>query len=208
VGAGTDIPLVEEHRSRCAGRYLLAKAVVPDRIVAAPLKRTMQTANLIVDEMKLDLTPAVDGDFTEIDYGADENKTEDEVRYRLGREYVENSGLSGSFGKDELMKYGDAVIKLWNTRAVVPPGWRVDTDGIIASWKNLADGIGENETVLVCSSNGIIRFAPHILDESDAKDFADKYDLKVATGSVSVFKNDGCGWKCMEWNTKPFLIEN
>jgi probable phosphoglycerate mutase len=102
------------------------------------------------------------------------------------------------------MEYGKTVIDLWNAKAIVPTGWNVDVKGIISSWKNFANNIeADNETAMICSSNGIIRFAPHILNEQDAVDFDNKYDLKVATGSVSIFKTVGNVWKCAEWNTKP-----
>jgi probable phosphoglycerate mutase len=203
VGAVTDIPLVEEIKSRNAAKYLLDKNIIPDRIFAAPLKRTMQTANVIVSEMKLNTAVIPDNSFTEIDYGEDENKTEEQTRYRLGSEYVKKNNLSGNISENEIMEYGKSVIDLWNIRAIVPAGWNVDTEKIISAWKNLANSIRDNETALICTSNGIIRFAPRILDETEAEVFAGKYSLKVATGSVSIFKTFGNVWKCVEWNTKP-----
>ncbi|MDR2285857.1 MAG: histidine phosphatase family protein [Prevotellaceae bacterium] len=200
AGAKTDIPLVEELRSRNAAKYLLNKGVVPDRIVAAPLQRTMQTANLIINEMKLNTVVIPDSSFTEIDYGEDENKTEEQVRRRLGREYAKSNNLSSDIAENEIIGYGKAIIDMWNSKAIVPPGWNVDVEGIISSWKNFANSINNNETALICTSNGIIRFAPHILDKPDAKDFAKRHNLKVATGSVSIFKTVGNVWKCAEWN--------
>jgi probable phosphoglycerate mutase len=203
AGKRTDIPLVEELKSRNAARYLLNKGIVPDRVFAAPLKRTMQTANLIINEMRLNTAVIPDNNFTEIDYGDDENKTEEQVRYRLGSKYAETGNLSGVISETEIMEYGKTVIDLWNTKAIVPAGWNVDVEGIISAWKNFANNImADNETALICSSNGIIRFAPHILNMSNIEDFNNKYDLKVATGSVSIFKTVGNEWKCVEWNTK------
>jgi probable phosphoglycerate mutase len=199
VGAGTDIPLVEELRSRNAAKYLLNKGIVPDRIFAAPLQRTMQTANLIINEMKLNMVVIPDGNFTEIDYGEDENKTEEQVKRRLGLEYVKSNNLSGDIAENEIIGYGKAVIDLWNSKAIVPPGWNVDVEGIISAWKNFANSINDNETALICTSNGIIRFAPHILD--NAEDFANHHNLKVATGSISIFKTVENVWKCVEWNS-------
>jgi probable phosphoglycerate mutase len=202
VGAKTDIPLVEEIKSKNAAKYLLNKNIIPDRIFAAPLKRTVQTANIIISEMKLNTAVIPDSSFTEIDYGEDENKTEEQARYRLGLEYVKKNNLSMNISENEIMEYGKSVIDLWNAKAIVPSGWNVDVEKIIWSWKNLADSIADNETALICTSNGIIRFAPHILDKTEAKIFACKHSLKVATGSVSIFKISENVWKCMEWNTK------
>ncbi|MDR0724598.1 MAG: histidine phosphatase family protein, partial [Prevotellaceae bacterium] len=134
AGKRTDIPLVEELKSRNAAKYLLNKGIVPDRIFAAPLKRTMQTACLIIDEMKLNTALIPDNNFTEIDYGDDENQTEEQVKYRLGSKYVEDNNLSGVIGETEIMEYGKTVIDLWNAKAIVPTGWNVDVKGIISSW--------------------------------------------------------------------------
>jgi probable phosphoglycerate mutase len=200
VGAGTDIPLVEETRSRNAGKYLLQKGIIPNKVFAAPLKRTMQTANLIISEMGLNINVIPNNNFTEIDYGEDENKTEEQVKHRLGIQYVTDNRLSGNFSENEISGYGNIAINLWNTKAIVPSGWNVDVDKIIISWKNLANDIADNETVLICSSNGIIRFAPYIMSEAEARDFGNTHDLKVSTGSVSIFKASENIWKCVEWN--------
>ncbi|MDR0385779.1 MAG: histidine phosphatase family protein [Prevotellaceae bacterium] len=201
AGAKTDIPLVEESKGRNAAKYLLKKGIVPDRVIAAPLMRTVQTANLIIDEMNLNTIVVTDNNFTEIDYGEDENKTEEQVRRRLGLEYVRHNNLQGNFTDSQITEYGSIAINLWNAEAAVPTGWNVDTDSIITSWKNFADSVPDSETVLICTSNGIIRFAPFILDEIDRKEFCSKHSLKVSTGSVSIFKNAGNVWKCTEWNT-------
>ena len=91
---------------------------------------------------------------------------------------------------------------MWNAKAVVPQGWKVDPDKIVAAWKSFADSVADGETVLLVSSNGIIRFAPHLTGDYDA--FCQTHDIKVATGGVCVFENDGSGWTCSEWNVKAF----
>ena len=50
VGAGTDLPLVEEERARGVGKYLKNKGLIPSKIYAAPLRRTMETARLAAAE--------------------------------------------------------------------------------------------------------------------------------------------------------------
>ena len=49
VGCHTDLPLVEEERGRGVGLYLKKLGLVPTRILAAPLKRTMGTAALAAE---------------------------------------------------------------------------------------------------------------------------------------------------------------
>ena len=93
VGARTDLPLVEEERARSAGRYLREKGIVIDKVISAPLKRTLETANYILEEMNVDLPIIQDLRLKEIDYGPDENMVEDHVIKRLGSLYLEKEGM-------------------------------------------------------------------------------------------------------------------
>ncbi|MCQ2966160.1 MAG: histidine phosphatase family protein [Alphaproteobacteria bacterium] len=180
VGAKTDLPLVEETRGRGIGKYLKQKNLIPTKIVAAPLKRTMKTAELAAEELGYSKKIEICADFTEIDYGPDENKTEDVVIARIGQQ----------------------AIDLWNEKAIVPEGWKVDPNQIIETWKKFAEQIADNETVLLVSSNGVIRFAPYIVGDYD--EFCKTHDIKVATGAVCVLEFESGKWTCSEWNTKAF----
>ena len=61
----------------------------------------------------------------------------------------------------------------------------------------------DGETVLCVSSNGTIRFAPHIT--GDYAGFCAEHDIKVATGGVCIFTSeDGTTWSCKEWGVKAF----
>lgn len=205
VGARTDLPLVEEKRARCIGKYLKEKGIVPNRVYASPLKRTMQTASLALKEAGLTNDILVEEGLKEIDYGPDENKTEEEVIFRLGKNALEQQGkLSNGTPVADILAEGERLITLWNTDAVLPKGWLADVNAIRNFWKNFADNIADNETVFVVSSNGTIRFAPCILN--DEKAFQQNHDIKTPTGGVCVFENDGNVWKCVDWNIKPFKM--
>lgn len=180
VGAGTDLPLVEEERARGIGKYLKKQGYMPTKIYAAPLKRTMETAELAAQELGFSGSIERLNDLTEIDYGPDENKTEDAVIARIGQE----------------------AIDLWNAKAIVPPGWKVDPEKLAKVWCDFAESIGENETVMAVSSNGVIRFAPYITEDYDA--FCAEHDIKVATGGVCVFVYENGVWTAKEWNVKAF----
>ena len=181
VGSRTDLELVEEERGRGIGLYLKKLGLTPTRILAAPLKRTMRTAELAAEELGNPCPVVADARFIEVDYGPDENRTEEEVVARLGAEAIE----------------------LWNARAVVPDGWKVDVPRIIANWRELAAEVAEGEVLLCVSSNGTIRFAPHIT--GDYEGFCAAHDIKVPTGGVCVFTSgDGSAWTCTEWGAKAF----
>lgn len=206
VGARTDLPLVETERASNAGRILEEKGLVPDRVFAAPLKRTCESAELILSTMNLSVPVEKTDIFTEIDYGPDEAKTEEEVIKRLGRSYLEMEGVS-DFTEEDILIRGKQVIEDWNARAVPPLGWSVDPTGIIRNWKEFASRIKEGETVLVVSSNGIIRFAPKILEPSDYEHFVSQNNLKVTTGGVCVLEQNEETWKITDWNLRRVKSE-
>ena len=194
VGAKTDLELVEEHRSRSIGKYLKENKLIPNEIFSGPLKRHIQTTELICEELNLDKTKIIiRKDFSEIDYGPDENKTEEEVKRRLG---------------DGSIEEGEKVLELWNEKALVPNGWLIDTKSVISSWKNFAKEIEEkyeNKTVLLVSSNGMIRFSPYIVE--NYKSFIQENNIKISTGGLCTFikrKSDEY-WVCDNWNIKPYL---
>jgi len=192
VGAKTDLPLVEEFKGRSIGRYLKEHDMIPDVIYAAPLLRTMQTARLAVQTIGLDSDISPLNAFVEIDYGVDENKTEEEVRLRLGNGNIEK---------------GKKIIEDWDKNAVVPDGWKVDPDQIIHTWLDFAEKtVIPHQTTLLVTSNGIIRFAPYLT--GDFEKFAQEHKIKVAPGGLCIFdKNDGDSfWTCSAWNVKPYEL--
>lgn len=186
VGARTDLPLVESGREQAKklGEYLAKFDLLPSKVYAAPLKRTMETAAGALEAAGIAGAVAVEplDIFTEIDYGPDENKPEDEVVARVGQKAIDE----------------------WNAFAKVPDGWKVDPNKIIRDWKDFAGSLvkgGDGTTTMVVTSNGIARFAPYITDDFDA--FAMAHDIKIGTGCLAIFRFDGAKWVCEEWNLKP-----
>ncbi len=184
VGARTDLPLVETERGANIGKYLKMRGLIPAVVFAAPLKRTTETARLAIAALDKDIPLKSDARFTEIDYGPDEAKTEDEVIARIGQEAMDK----------------------WNAEAIVPEGWNVSVDSIVQAWKDFAAEIErdyKDKTVMLVSSNGIIRFAPHLT--GDFKKFTEEYNIKVGTGGVCILeKEDGDKhWTVVDWGIKP-----
>lgn len=181
----TDLPLVESglEQGRQLGRYLKQSGLLPDVIFTSHLKRTQQTAEQAQKEMGTSLKPETLTIFNEIDYGPDENKPEDHVVARLGK----------------------PALEAWDANGVVPDGWNVDPQAIIANWKNFGSDILKKytgKTVMVVTSNGIARFAPHLTGDFDT--FRQQHAIKISTGAVCLFDNtDGTNWVCTGWNIKP-----
>lgn len=183
VGARTDLALVESGReqARKIGQYLSENRLIPDAVYTSNLKRTIETAEIAIKESGV-TNPIYQLDiFNEIDYGPDENKPEADVIARIGEQ----------------------AIKDWDERAIVPDGWIVDPDEIIQNWHKFEDQIrafDDNETVLVVTSNGIARFAPHITGDFDA--FAAEHKIKLSTGALAILEHKNGRWNVREWGKK------
>lgn len=185
VGGRTDLPLVEKglEQGRRIGSYLKSNNLLPDAIFTSPLKRTIQTAEQAQKEMGLSL-PLQTLDFLrEIDYGPDENRPEEEVVARLGKEALE----------------------AWDNQGIVPSGWKVDPNFLIKSWLEFGGKIAHHfkgKTILVVTSNGIARFAPYLTGDFVA--FTAKHPIKLATGALCLLeqKSGTSHWECRFWNQK------
>lgn len=207
VGAKTDLPLVESKKAEKVALYLNSQEIKPDIIFTSPLLRTFQTASIINDNLLLPIDIMTNDDFIEIDYGPDENKTEPEVQMRIGMVLSKQQGI-GANTDDDFLDLGKKSIKDWDYNAILPPGWDVDVDVIKRTWVELSDYIKAshvNKTIVVVSSNGIIRFAPSILPSHKKKIFVENNSLKVSTGSMSMFElsNIDNNWSNTNWNFIP-----
>lgn len=204
IGARTDIPLVQKGRaiSVAAAAFVKNMGIHPDRIFAAPLLRSMETAEIISREIGFvgPVSPA--REFVEVDYGPDENKTDDELKERLGRVYLANEGEKDNISQVRAITRGGQVLEEWDKLGVVPKDWPIDVDAIRQSWSNFSAGIKPEETVLLVTSNGVIRFAPCILAEGADIFSARLVDMKVSVGKVCIFEDDGTGWHCVIWNNQ------
>lgn len=184
VGARTDLPLVESGlvQGKKLGQYLKEKDLIPDIVYVSKLQRTQQTAAQALLAMHVCVDTIIDACFNEIDYGVDENKTEEQVIARIGKE---------------------AIIK-WDQEACVPDGWNVDPKTIIQFWLNFGEAcqhhhLGKN--ILVVTSNGIARFAPYLT--GDFEGFRAQYEIKISTGALCILENQGRGWVVKGWDIKP-----
>lgn len=176
VGARTDLPLGGSGRAqaRALGDHLRENNLIPSIIYTSTLKRTRETAALAFPDISA--TPLKI--FNEIDYGPDENKTREDVIARIG----EKAHLD------------------WENNNIIPQGWKIDVDSIIENWENFSAQL-THLTVLVVTSNGIARFAPHIT--GDYESFRRSFTPKLATGAYGILVRNGNQWHVKEWNKRP-----
>lgn len=183
VGARTDPPLVASghEQARRIGQWLRDNDIIPDAVFSSKLKRTIETAQLALAQAGLERPIQSRAMFNEVDYGPDENKTEDAVIARIGED----------------------AIRDWDDKAVVPPGWVFDPKECVANWKSFAADIAAtgHACALVVTSNGIARFAPHVT--GDFASFAENNKIKLSTGALGVLQFSGDRWTLLDWNLKP-----
>ncbi len=184
VGLRTDIPLTEKGRAqaRAIGDYLKQRQLVPDVAYSSTLQRARETADIAVRAAGYKQPVFAIDILNEIDYGPDENKTEEEVIARLGEQ----------------------ALKDWDDKTIVPDGWNADPLEIILNWQGFGAQIrahDDNEVVLAVTSNGIARFAPYLTGDFDA--FAAMHDIKIATGALCILEFRGDQWHVVEWGIKP-----
>ena len=183
VGGKTDLPLTETGRTqaRAIGHWLRQNGLYPEAVYSSQLLRTKETAELALKEAGYKEPVFPLAIFNEIDYGPDENLPEDAVIDRVGEQ----------------------ALRDWDQKAVVPQGWNFDPEKCIENWHNFASHMVEDEQscIMVVTSNGIARFAPHITNDFDG--FLQSHSPKISTGAICVFTHENGAWKLAEWNLKP-----
>jgi len=201
IGSNTDLPLTELIKGKAIGSWLSKNKIIPSKIYSAPLIRTKQTAELILEQLGLDIKIQIDKRFSEIDYGPDENKTEEDVWQRLG-----NLTARKGTNNTNIINLGKEIIQKWNTKGEVPSGWKVNTTDLKSIWDAFATKIENDchgENVLVVTSNGIARFSPVLTKNFEL--FSEHNHLKIATGALCIFEKSSTDhfWKCKAWNLTP-----
>ena len=207
VGSATDIPLTETgmRQGEAVGRELKRRALNVDRIFYAPLLRTRQSTEGIAASFPQ--VPSEAADFlTELDYGADDGRPENEVVLRLGAIALRRQ-LSPVTTIDDLQAAGKAALKKWDAEAVLPEGWEFLSDRVAKlsyDWCRFAAMVASDcagQCVVAVTSNGIARFSKALLPEGATLSGS----LKLATGAFGVYEYDGGVWRCADWNVRPEL---
>ena len=184
IGVQTDLPLVESGSAQAQALGKFLKNFYPDlaAVYTGRLKRAQETARIALETAQFPLKIEMLAVFDEIDYGVDEGKTEAQIVARIGQ----------------------TALRQWDSEGKVPAGWNVQPEAIIQSWHDFAKTITRqhaNQTVLVVTSQGIARFAPHLTAAMDS--FKQKWALKVSTGAVCSLVETNSHWAVEYWNKKP-----
>jgi broad specificity phosphatase PhoE len=188
VGARTDLPLTAKGREQAEALGAALEPVKPrlKRILAGPLKRTREHAAIAARRLGFEAPAKIDERLREIDYGAWEGKTSEEI----------------------LAAGAETELKAWDKRGVWPssPGWSPSEDAIAKNAADIAGGlaaaISRDDAALIVTSNGILRFFLKLVPGAFDAMAADG-KLKVATGNCCALAFEGGAWRVAFWNRQP-----
>lgn len=165
VGARTDLPLTAQGRKQAEqmGDYLLANSISPAAIYAGNLKRQIESAEIIAARLPTRCALKLrEPSLTEIDYGAWEGLSSDEIARRWSNEYLAWT----EEGKWPERIFGGSLQK-----------HKAD----IAQWTaSLCATFTPGDVIVAVSSNGLIRFFSNEWETFAKAKQMDR--LKVKTG--------------------------
>jgi broad specificity phosphatase PhoE len=185
VGAAEDLPLTDKGRVQSVqfGLALKEAGITPARIIAGPLQRTANGAELAAAECGFDGEIEIDTRLREIDYG----------RWG-GRSDVEIAA-----------EWGEKAIEDWRERSIIPAGagWSPAPEAIAANAQAILQDItaaaASADTVLLISSNGILRYFYPLLGGDPGR----PEESKMRTGHWSIAAHHESGWRLDAWNVLP-----
>ncbi len=182
VGRASDLPLVERglEQAHAAARWLRAHDLIPNLVISGTLKRTRGFAEIVAGDLGIK-EHCIDSRLDEIDYGAWEGLSSDEIARLPG---------------------GAAAEEAWRTRDVWPEnaGW-ISTEAEILGalgtlLADLAAGAG-GPRPLVVGSNGVLRFVPKLLGATV------EGATQLKTGALGHVAREGQGWTVRGWGVTP-----
>jgi len=182
VGAKEDLPLTEAglEQSRQIGRALRDAGLLPDRVLAGPLKRTRTGARLAAEACGFSGEVEIEARLREIDYGAWGGKSDAEI----------------------VEAWGDRALADWRERNIAPAGagWSPAPSELAANAESLFQSLTRDRDpariVLAVTSNGVLRYF-HSLMTGDS---AAPEQAKVKTGRLCAARIDTGGVTPVCWN--------
>lgn len=167
-----DIPLSDAGRAQVAA-WRLPAIVTGARVIASPLSRALETARLVTGA-----EPQVEPELIEMDWGAWEGRTFDELRAELGPVYemAEALGVDYRPPRGESPRDVQTRVLRWFARVSAEPG-----------------------PVLAVTHNGVLRA---LVARLTGWDMTSKPPVKLLPDRIHLFEADGRGLRVVEWNVR------
>lgn len=191
VGARTDLPLTargKEQASQLAVALNGAEAY-PSRIVAGPLQRTREQAEIVAQMLGHHSDVVIDERLKEIDYGLWEGKSSEEIR----------------------ASFPEKSFRAWNDRGIWPKdaNWTPSEESITKAIFDLAGELSrssrDDDLTLLVTSNGILKFFLRLVPGA-FDSMAEKGVLKVSTGNICLLEWKAPHWSIGFWNRDPVQL--
>lgn len=187
IGLKTDLPLTAKGREQAyaLASYLQANLIVPKAIYAGSLKRQIETASIISNELGISQNMYLNEPaFDEIDYGIWEGLTTDEIKLRWAKEYAD-----------------------WEESAIFPEhifsGSEIERYERISRFlEKLKQNYSKGDVVLAVSSNGNIRYFYSLIKAEWDKLIRERriQELRVKTGNFCKLIIDENSVSVSVWN--------
>jgi broad specificity phosphatase PhoE len=178
VGAGQDLALtaVGKAQALAVGQALKQKRLIPQRIVAGPLRRTREFAELVAELIGVSFGVEIDYRLTELDYGAWGGLSDDEIRQQWGDDALRRWQSTGE--RPESVTFTPSEEQLER-----------EVRGMLREFATF-DG-----TTVVVTSNGRLRECARILSGVPSK---------VRTGHLCLLEVLPSGaWHVVSWDCEP-----
>jgi broad specificity phosphatase PhoE len=175
VGASQDLPLTPAGKAQAVavGQALKRSLMVPQKIVAGPLKRTREFAEIVSELVGVSTGVCIDERLTELDYGAWGGLSDDEIRHQ----------------------WGDEELRRWQDKAIRPEGvtFTPSESELEREARALLSEYAAVEGItLVVTSNGRLREFSRVLRGEASK---------VKTGHLCILERSVPGeWKVVCWD--------
>jgi probable phosphoglycerate mutase len=196
VGRETDLPLVDKGwaQARALGDALIRLGFQPDRIIAASLQRTRGFAETVAATLGHARPLDIDPRLNEIDYGRWAGRSSEEIAAASPEEA--------------------AALDAWSARDAWPAsaGWVTTEAELRDAIRAFADHViaqaNDTERLLVVSSNGVLRFLPHVLGASDsARSGPARSSYVMKTGHAGLITGKPGTFQLKFWNVNPERLD-
>ncbi|MBN8548339.1 MAG: histidine phosphatase family protein [Deltaproteobacteria bacterium] len=188
VGSKNDLPLASKgkEQARELAHQLQKRNLSPIQIICAPLLRTREYGQIIIDELGLPISVKVDARLSELDYGEWSGLSSEEISLRFGKEVLEN----------------------WEKNSVWPKvcGWKSSEGEVLRELRELLaecrTTVSEKDLILFVTSNGRLRFLLKLIAGEFESRLA-RQDFKVKTGNIGLLEDCHRELTLHQWNVPP-----
>lgn len=188
VGSKHDLPLVESgiEQAKTLGKALKEANIRLHAVYCSPLQRTRHYADIALAESQTSLTPIVDPRLNELDYGAWNGLSNEEVREKFGAVELENWEKHYQWPKNAGWNKSEQTVQ----------------EEAISFATDLIHKHHPNDTILVVSSNGKLRYFLNLIPGEYEK-YSHNRLLKIKTGNICGLSFNGNQWTTNYWNQLP-----